>query len=465
VAGAARTREGTTLAQRWRSLPHAQARRLAIPAIASNVAVPVVGLTDTAMLGHFADAVDMGAVGLGSAVIATIFWAFAFLRPGTTSLVGRALGVGRADDALRHVQRALLLAAALGAAWLALQWLVVPVVVTLLSHGAAAGPVAATYALIRGLSLPGVLLTLASVGYFIGRQDTRTPLVIAGAVAGVNVAGNIVAVGVLGWGAPGAAWATCVAEWLGAVVALLLVRRAVGPQGWASLRQWRHPALRTGWRALASMNSQLVVRSGLLMGAITVVASIGSRFGDDALAANAIVLQMMYLASYALDGYATAAETMAAGAIGAGKMRDFHRASAASSLAGAAIAVALTLAFWWGREPIIAVLTSIDSVAQVTRATWWAAVAIPVVSGAAWLLDGIFLGTGRTRDMVWSMAVSVGVFALLVAVPMARGEFTNAWLWWAFLALNVVRATTLAGRYVYLTGRRAWIGAGAVGAP
>ena len=113
----------------WRSLPHGQARRLAIPAIASNVAVPLVGLTDTALLGHFSDAVGLGAVGLGSAVIATVFWAFAFLRPGTTSLVGRAFGAGREDDAIRHLQRALALAAALGTLWLALQWLIVPLVV------------------------------------------------------------------------------------------------------------------------------------------------------------------------------------------------------------------------------------------------------------------------------------------------------------------------------------------------
>ena len=447
-----------TLRSRWSTLPHAQARGLAIPAIASNIAVPLVGLTDTALLGHFSDAVGLGAVGLGSAVIATVFWAFAFLRPGTTSLVGRAFGAGREEDAIRHLQRALALAAALGTLWLALQWLIVPLVVRMLSHGAAAGPVATDYALIRGLSLPAVLLTLASVGFFIGRQNTRTPLLIAATVAGTNVVGDIITVAILDQGAVGAAWATFIAEWVGAALAIVLVRRNVGEEGWATLMQWRHPAMRTGWRQLASMNSHLVLRSGLLMGAITVVASIGSRFGDHALAAHAIMLQMMYLASYALDGYATAAETIAAAAIGARKGAAFHRANIASSAAAAVIAIVMTLVFWVAREPILAILTSIPDVTDVARDTWWAVVALPVVSGAAWMLDGVFLGTGRSRDMMWSMAGSVLiVFAALVAVPLALDSFTNAWLWIAFLAMNVTRAITLGWQYVRLTRTSRWI--------
>lgn len=447
-----------TQPSRWSTLPHAQARRLAIPAIASNIAVPLVGLTDTALLGHFSDAVGLGAVGLGSAVIATVFWAFAFLRPGTTSLVGRAFGAGREDDAIRHLQRALALAAALGTLWLALQWLIVPLVVRFLSHGAAAGPVATDYALIRGLSLPAVLLTLASVGFFIGRQNTQTPLVVAATVAGTNVVGDVIAVAMLNHGAVGAAWATFIAEWVGAALAIGLVRRSIGAQGWSTLTHWRHPELRTGWRELASMNSHLVLRSGLLMGAITVVASIGSRFGDHALAANAIMLQMMYLASYALDGYATAAETMAAAAIGARKVADFHRANLASSAAAAVIAIVMTAVFWVGREPILATLTSIPEVATVARDTWWAVIALPVVSGAAWMLDGVFLGTGRSRDMMWSMAVSVLiVFAAIVAIPLALDTFTNAWLWSAFLAMNVTRALTLGWQYVRLTRHSRWL--------
>ena len=440
------------------SLPHRRARELAVPAIASNIAVPVVGLIDTAVLGHFSDAVNLGAVGLGAAVVSSVFWAFAFLRPGTTSLVGRALGAGKQADAVGHLQRALAMAGALGAVWLAVQWLVVPVVVRVLAQGAGAGPAATDYALIRGLSLPAVLVTLAIVGYFIGAQNTTTPLVVAATVAGTNVVFAIVAVAGMGWGARGAGWSTFAAEWLGAGVAVVLLRRSLGAERWAQLRHWRGSHLRTGWRQLASMNSHLVMRSALLMGAVTVVASVGSRFGDEVLAANAILLQMMYLASYALDGYATAAESMAAGSVGARDVHGFHQANAATALAGGAIAIALTVTFWWARDPILGILTDLPGVTEAARHTWWAAAALPVVSGAAWMLDGIFLGTGRSRDMMASMAISVlGVFAPVVIVSAVMGTFTNTWLWSAFLAMNVARAATLGWRYARLTARSAWL--------
>ena len=443
------------------ALPHRRAAALAVPAIASNAAVPLAGLVDTAVLGHFTSAVELGAVGLGAAVVASVFWAFSFLRPGTTALVGQAFGADNRDTAVRHLQRALALAALLGLAWVALQWVIVPALVTLLAQGAAAGPLAAEYSLIRGLSLPGVLVTLAAVGYFIGTQNTRTPLLIAATVAGLNVGLDFAFIAGFGWGSAGAAWATFAAEWTGAALAAALLLRGLGADGRATLRDWSDASVRTGWRSLMSMNGNLVARTALLMTAITVVASFGSRYGAEVLAANAILLQLMYLASYSLDGYATAAEAMAAREIGGRDVGAFHRANAATALAGAAIAAAMTLAFWLGRDLILAALTDLPGVTAVAADYWWAAVALPVVSGAAWMLDGIFLGTGRARDMVVSMAVSVVlVFAGVLAVGAALGALTNALLWAAFLAMNVARALTLGARYWHLTRTQGWLARG-----
>ncbi len=447
----------TPLAARWSSLPHAQARRLALPAIASHVAVPLVGLIDTAMLGHFASTQDLGGVGLGASVVAAVFWAFAFLRPGTTSLVGRALGAGDAAAVTRHLQRAFALALTLGLAWIALQWVAVPALVDVLAHGSEAGPLAADYSLIRGLSLPATLLTLVTFGYFIGAHNTRVPLAVATSLAAVNAGLDVWFVGGLGWGATGAAWATFVAEWVGAAMALAFLARGLGAEGWRSLWRW-HPELRTGWGSLMSMNGALVARTGLLMAALTVVGSLGSRFGDDVLAANAILLQMMYLSSYALDGYATAAEAMAAREIGRGDVPAFHRAVAAASAAGVSIGIGLAAVWWLARDPLLTVLTDLPDVLAAAQRFWWVAALLPLLSAPSYMLDGVFLGVGRARDMLGSMGVSVGlVFVPMLVFPALAGALTNAWLWWAFLAMNVMRAVTLGWRYRDLTARRTWL--------
>jgi len=439
------------------ALPHRRARALALPAIASNVAVPLVGLIDTAVVGHFATARDLGAVGLGAAVVSSIFWAFTFVRPGTTALVGRAWGAGQTQEATRHLQRALALAATLGAAWLALQWAVVPLVVRVLASTADAGPLAERYALIRGLSVPAVLLTLAVVGYLIGTHDTRTPLVIAATVGVVNAVLAVWFVAGLGHGAEGSAWATFCAEWAGLGAALVVLRLRLGGAEWRRLLRW-DPELRRGWASLMTMNAHLVVRTALLVTAVTLTASLGSRIGTAVLAANAILMQMMNLASYALDGYATAAETMAAREVGRRDVDALHRATGATAIASGAIALGLSAAMWAAGPWLISALTGQAEVAAEATRYWWVAVALPVASVGAYLLDGIFLGTGRSRDMMTWMAVAVlGVYAPLVLGSLLTDRFTNTVLWVAFLAMNVTRALTLAMRYAVVTRRGGWL--------
>jgi multidrug resistance protein, MATE family len=151
---------------------------------------------------------------------------------------------------------------------------------------------------------------------------------------------------------------------------------------------------------------------------------------------------------------------MVAKELGARKVRAMHQAAAASSLAGMAIACAMSLAFWLGRDTILAVLTSLEPVTAAAQGLWWAVIALPLVSGASWMLDGIFLGAGRSADMLASMTVSVlAVFVPIVAVTLALGLYGNAWLWLAFLAMNITRAATLAWRYWRLSAAGRWLSA------
>lgn len=420
-----------------------------MPAIASNIAVPVAGLVDTAMLGHFAQATDIGAVGLGAAVVSTLFWVFSFLRPGTTSLVGRALGAGNAVGAARHVQRAAALAAVLSAAWLALQWLIVPAILAVLAPAGTVRDTALTYTLIRGLSLPALLVTLVVAGYFIGAHNTRIPLVVATTTAAMNIGLDFVLVGGLGWGATGAAWGTFGSEWVGAALAVILMWRRFTPAQRHAALDWRDRQLRTGWGALARFNSALMARTALLMGVVTFVASVGSRFDAETLAANAIMLQLMNFSSYALDGYANAAEALASHAAGKVDPGGLNAAAIASALPMAAIAVALTATYWCGRHVILALLTDLPTVTSTALDYWGYIALLPLLSWGSWWLDGIYLGAGRSGLMLVSMVAStVLVFLPVLAVgAFLTGSLTNDHVWQAFLGLNVARQLTLLALY------------------
>lgn len=432
-----------------RPLPHRKAAALAVPAIASNIAVPVAGLVDTAVLGHFAQAVDIGAVGLGAAVVATLFWVFSFLRPGTTSLVGRALGAGDEAGAARHLQRAGALATVLSAVWLALQWLIVPAILTVLAPAGTVRDTALDYTLIRGLSLPALLVTLVVAGYFIGAHNTRVPLVVAAATAAINMGLDFVFVGGFGWGATGAAWGTFGSEWVGAALAVTLLWRRLTHEQRHAVLDWRDRGLRTGWGALARFNAALMARTALLMAVVTFVASVGSRFDTETLAANAIMLQLMHFASYALDGYANAAEALASHAAGRVDPGGLNAAAVASALPMVVIAVALTATYWLARHGILALLTDLPDVSSAALQYWGYIAVFPLLSWGAWWLDGIYLGAGRPGLMLASMLASTLLVFLPILVfgTLATGMLTNDHVWQAFLGLNVARQVTLVALY------------------
>lgn len=429
---------------------------MAWPAILSNISVPLVGLVDTAMLGHFSDELNLGAVALGATVLGAVFWLMSFLRTGTTSLVGRALGGGHRDAAVTHAQRAALLAIVLGAAVLLVQAPVVPWVMNFLTPDGAIGAVASDYTSIRLISAPAVLLTLVVAGWFIGAGDTKRPLATVAVVATINIILDATFVAGFGWGAHGAAVATVIAEWAGLVVALWLWWRMAGPQLRASVTRVRGRGLRAGWMTLMGMNRDIFLRTLILYSVITFVTAYGSHISPTVLAANAILMQLMYLASYGQDGYAAAAESMAAREIGEQNVPGFHRAVAAATLPALAIGGVFSLAYVLAGPAFVGVLTSLPDVTDAALAALpWVAL-LPLASAGAYLFDGIFLGSGKVTWMLAGMAASAAIFAMVWWLG-ATTDDPNGNLWRAFVVFNFARGATLALAYLRQTKRRTWL--------
>ncbi len=440
-------------------LPHRRVLALAWPMIVANISVPLVGLVDTAMLGHFSDTRNLGAVAAGAIVLAAAYWVLSFLRLGTTSLVGRAVGAGRPLDTISHLQRSLLLAGVIAAVVLVLQWVLIPLAMMIVAPAGEVRDLATVYGQIRIHSLPAVLGTSVITGFFIGSQDTRRPLAIAVVVNVLNLVLDIAFVGGLQWGAQGAAWATLIAEWVGLAVAIALLWRFLDPSLRARLRRWRGQGLRRKWRALLTMNADLAVRTSLLYFALTFLTAAGGRISEEVLAANAILLQVTLLASYGLDGYAHAAEALSAKALGTKNLLEFHRVNLAATLPAFAIAATFTALFLLGRDPFISLMTSLPSLAGTTTEYFHWAAWLPLISVAAYQLDGIFIGSGQSRIMRNTMLVAVlGVYLPVFFVPAwVTGEASNDGLWLAFSLLNVARGVLLGAAYWRLTRTRGWL--------
>lgn len=410
---------------------------LAWPLIITNSTQPLLGLIDTALLGHLPNQTYIGASALGTSLLALLFWGFGFLRMGTTGFVARARGQGDSargvQIALQHGALACLLALLVIAAGPAL----LPWALTWLGASESVTQLALSYTQIRLFAAPATLLTYVLIGWFIAMQRMRAPLYIMLATQLTNIALDVVFIVVLDWRSDGAAWASLSAEYVGLLTAAALFCQHPAVRGQLSLR-----GLHIGWQSLLLANQHLMLRTWALLGVLLFFTSQGAQLGDQILAANAILLQLVHLASYCLDGLAHATESLIGSATGARQRAKQRRLLQLALAWSAGVAALLALVFWLGQWPLIRLMSDLPEVIQAAHAHYFWAVWLPLISVGAYVLDGYCIGSGQTRAMRDTL---IGA-ALIIFLPcwwLAQG-FGNHGLWFAFLAFNASRGLGLA---------------------
>lgn len=414
--------------------------RLAWPLILSNLSVPLLGMVDTAVVGHLPAPHHLGAVALGATVIGVLYFGFGFLRMGTTALAAQALGAG--DDAeLRAVLcRGLLVAAGLGALVLAAGPLVLDLSTRLFAPSPELLAEYRSYLGLRLLGAPAALASLALLGWLLGLQDSRRPLLLMLVTNGLNAALDVLFVFGLGMAAAGVALATVIAEYAGLLLGLAVIR-----PGWARRGGWPGwaPILLAGrFRRLLAVNRDIFLRSLMLQAGFLAFAALGSRQGEVILAANAVLLHFFTAASYGLDGFANAAEAMVGRAVGARDAGRFRAAVRAGFANAALLAAAMTLALALLGPAIVRLLTDLPEVraAALDFLPW--AVALPAVTVWGFLFDGVFFGATRTAELRNGMAVALALFALAAALLVPA--WGNHGLWLAFTLFFAARGAVLA---------------------
>ncbi len=416
---------------------------LAGPVILSNISVPLLGAVDTAVVGHLPCPHYLGAVAVGALVFNVIYGGCNFLRMGTTGLTAQSLGAGDADEVRGWLTRAGLLALAVGIVLIALQGPVIWASLKVVNPSPEVTPLTAGYFSIRIWGAPMALFNFTLLGWFFGIQNTRAALATQVFMNGVNIVLDIWFVWGLGWGVEGVAWATLISEVSAVSLGLWLVARNLGRLG-GRLRLKR---VIDGARLarMVKVNSDILIRSLCLQAAFVLVTSVSARMGDLMLAANAILLNFQMFSSYALDGFANAAEALTGEAVGARNRENFRKAVKASSLWALIFSLIASLTYLATGPILIDLLTSIETIRVAAREYLPWVVVLPLFSVWSFQLDGIFIGSTWTREMRNGMALSLVAFgvALYVLVP----EMQNHGLWLSFCLLMVTRALTLGAVY------------------
>lgn len=425
-------------------LSHRQVLALALPMLLSNITVPLLGLVDTWVIGHLGDAALLGGVAVGATLINLVLWLCGFLRMSTTGLTAQALGAADEREGAQLLGRGLVMALLLalllllGRPWL-VEW-----AFAASDASGAVKEVARSYFTIRLWGGPAALCNLVILGWLLGRQDARAPMLILIASNSLNIVLDIWLVRGVGWGVQGAALASLLADYASLLLGGYCVTRH---RSITVLRTQWHDLLRSAkpYRHMLALNRDIFIRSLCLQACFVFMTFQGAKLGDVVVAANAVLLNFLMLLSYGLDGFAYAAEAMVGRAVGTRRRDQLARAIRLNLQWALLTALLATLAFVWGGELLIRAMTSIDAVvAEALRQLPWL-MALPLLSVWAYLFDGIFIGATRAREMRDSMllAVLVGYFPVWW---LAGGD--NRALWAAMLVLMVGRGVGL-GVWLY----------------
>lgn len=423
-------------------LTHGRVLHIAVPVVLSNATVPILGIVDTAVVGQMGLAAPIGAVGIGAVILSAIYWMFGFLRMGTVGLVAQAEGQGDTGEVAALLTRALLMGAGAGVAIIALQSLLFWGAFIVSPASAEVEGLARSYMALRVWSAPAAIALYGITGWLIAQERTRAVLVVQIGMNGLNIALDVWFVMGLGWGVQGVAAATAIAEWSGLALGLWFCRAAFAGTAW---RVWSVVFDPARWRRMMGVNTDILIRSLLLEGIFVSFMFLGAGQGDVVLAANQVLLQFFMIATYTLDGFAFSAEALVGKAYGARDRARLRRAAGLASGWGFAMACGMAAVFvLFGTEILDAMTTAPDVRAQA-RVYLAYVVLLPVLGCAAFMLDGIFVGATRSRDMRNMMAVSFAIYLAFVAVLVPL--LGNHGLWIAMLVSFIARAITLGLRY------------------
>ncbi|MCM1022066.1 MAG: MATE family efflux transporter [Muribaculum sp.] len=414
---------------------------LAVPAIFSNITVPLLGLSDTFISGHLGSELYIAAIAVGTMMTNALFWLFDFLRAGTSGLAAEAFGRQDSDERRRVFTISLLLAIIIGLILIAASDPATRIMLLIMNPEAETSKLAGRYFQLVVLSSPALLATTAVTGWMIGSQNTVYPMIVAIVVNVLNITVSFTLVFWAKIGFVGVAVGTMSANWFGMFLSLYLSRRMNG--GAMPMCPLKQLKLGRGLQRFFKVNADLMLRSICVLAVPYAMTAYGARMGNMTLAVNAIIMQFFLFFSYFMDGFAYSAEALCGRFLGAGDK--FSLTATVKQLCrwGAVMAAVFITGYLLFTRQITELLTDNEAVVAGVVALKPIVCVIPMLSVAAFIFDGVYIGLTATRTMLLSTFIATVVYFTLAGMQPFWRLSANAMLWIAFLTFLLLRGLLL----------------------
>ena len=401
-----------------------QILKIALPAIVTNITVPLLGLVDTAIVGHMGSAAYIGAIAVGSMIFNLVYWLFGFLRMGTSGMTAQARGRRDLTEAAGILLRSMKVAGIVALALVLLQWPLYHLMLLLMAPTDDVRSLVDVYFYIVVWGAPAMLGLYSLSGWFIGMQNTRIPMFVSILQNVVNIIVSLLLVYVLGLKVEGVALGTVVAQYAGFIVAVAFLWKYYRKL----FRSWNVVDRVHTFRAFLSVNRDIFLRTLCLVAVNLYFTSAGARQGAEILAVNTLLMQLYLLFSYILDGFAYAGEALGGRYWGARDRYAYNDVVRRLFGWGALMTVVFTCIYVIGGMPFLRLLTDEPSVVEASKAYVWWAYLVPAAGVAAFVWDGIFIGTTQTRGMLLSSAIAALVFFVTATITIKTMGNHGLWL-------------------------------------
>lgn len=416
---------------------------LTLPAIASNITVPLLGLCDTAISGHLGSESFLAAIATGTMMFNVIYLLCGFLRMATTGLAAEAFGRRNNKDMFLVLSRSIVMAIIIGVGTIVMQIPLLGVLEWIIDPQGAAQVLASEYFLICVWGAPAILVTLSINGWFIGMQNTLLTMVVSISVNVLNILCSVIFVFGLDFGFKGVAMGTLCANWFGVFLAIILLLRFIRRRG-IEINFRINPFVADGLRRFFNVSGDLVMRSMCILVVTLAVTSIGARMGELTLAVNTVMMQFFLFFSYFMDGFAFSGEALCGKWSGAGNNKMLVETVHRLFMWTFGMSLVFSLIYLLGLSDIASLITDVATVREGVNSMGWFVVAIPVVSAWAFVLDGIFIGLAATRRMFVTILIATFVLGIIFATGYLFQEGSrNCFLWLSFLSYLFVRGIGL----------------------
>ena len=428
---------------------HKRLFALAIPMVLSNITVPLLGLVDTAVIGHLDHAYYLGGSTVGAMVITAVTWLCSFLRMSTTGLSAQAFGSQNVDANLLVLMRGLVVAFAVGLIFIFLQNVYIDAALYLAGGSNEVQLYARQYSEIRVWGLPAALANLVLLGWLLGNQQTKTVMWLLILTNLVNLSLDLLFVLVFDWKVQGVAAATLISEYSSLLLGTYLVTQRYQSSG---KKLFNSISLLVDklfhlqeLSQYFKLNRDILIRTLCLEICFVFITFQGARLGDNIVAANAILMNFLLFISFGLDGIANAAEAMVGEAKGMNSKQRLATTVNHSLFWTGIFALIYALGFYFAGEQLVGLITDIDSVKQVANEYLPWMVALPLIACWCFLYDGVYVGLMQAKAMRNNMIVAT--FACFFPIWLILQSWGNHGLWAAFIGFMLSRGIYLAWHY------------------